>query len=323
MIIGIPKEIKDGENRVALTPDQVHALSKQYSVLVGEDAGLACGYTNEDYDNAGAMVVLNAQVYAQADLVVKVKEPLAEEVYRMKKGATVLSYLHLAASPLTEKALKEMEINGIPLEEIRDASGNFFPLLKPMSEIAGQLAAVEGERYLLEKKGILLSEAKVVVFGGGQAGTSAALHAKARGANVVVIDKSYEAIARLNMLDLCAIGAETPDSEVISETIAAADLLVGAVLIPGKQAPVVITEAHIRSMEKDSVFVDIAIDQGGCSETSYPTTHSDPIYMQPQDGVWHYCVTNMPGKAYRTATKRLSEALYPHVLDVAKQINHD
>lgn len=318
MIIGIPKEIKNGENRVALTPEQVRILSKEYTVLVGEEAGLACGYTDKDYDDAGAMVMLNAQVYSKADLIVKVKEPLAEEVYRMKKGATVLSYLHLAASPMTAKALKEMEVTGIPLEEIRDASG-MFPLLKPMSEIAGQLAAIEGEQHLLLNKGIFLSNAKVVVYGGGQAGTKAAIEADARGANVIVIDKSYEAIARLNMLGLTAIGAET--SDILDDVIASADLLIGSVLIPGKEAPKVITRRHIQSMSEGSVFVDIAIDQGGCSETSKPTCHSNPTFVE--EGVTHYCVTNMPGKAYRIATKKLSKALFPHVIEQAKQLRYD
>ena len=315
MNISIPKEIKDMERRVALTPSLVQKLRLEgHSIYVASGAGQACGHTDSDYHSVGATIVSNEKAYNIADLVVKVKEPLAHEVHQMQSGATVFSYLHLAAALETKEALKNQGVRGIPFEGIQGDDGG-FPLLKPMSEIAGRLAAIEAEDILLKNKGRKMDHAKVLVIGGGVAGTAAALACECRGAKVSVIDKSDEAIARLNALSITAY--QSPSDDFLKQILRDVDVLIGAVLIPGKEAPKVINATHIKEMEEGGVFVDIAIDQGGCSTTSRPTTHSNPTY--DKYSVTHYCVTNMPGKAYRDATDVLSNAIFPYV----KLLAHD
>ena len=315
MNIAIPKEIKDSERRVALTPSHVAKLARVHTVYVGAHAGHACGYTDDDYRVAGAEIVSNGDAYANADLIVKVKEPLAGEVHQMKAGATVFSYLHLAAALETKLAMENHAVRGIPFEAVTDDDGA-FPLLKPMSVIAGQLSAIEAEQILLKNKGRKLDNAKVLVYGGGVAGTAAALACRDRGAQVSVIDKSDAAIARLNLLGFLAY--HPPGKEFMTEVLKGVDVIIGAVLIPGREAPHVLHEEHMSIMPDGGVFVDIAIDQGGCSTTSKPTVHSNPTY--DVNGITHYCVTNMPGKAYRDATDVLSDAIFPYVEILATDV---
>lgn len=320
MKISVPREIKDMERRVALTPSLVQKLRLEgHLIYIGEGAGSACGYTDADYHSVGATIVSNEKAYNNADLVVKVKEPLAHEVHQMNEGATVFSYLHLAAALETKEALKNCGVRGIPFEAVQDDQGE-YPLLKPMSVIAGRLAAIEAEQILLKNKGRKLDHAKVLVYGGGTAGTAAALGCESRGAMVSVIDKSDKAIGRLTAMGLTAYQSPTDDflKQILKGGESPIDVVIGAVLIPGKEAPKVLDAAHIKEMEEGSVFVDIAIDQGGCSTTSRPTAHSDPTY--DKYGVTHYCVTNMPGKAYRDATEVLSDAIFPYVKILSQDV---
>ena len=319
MIIGVPKEIKEQEQRVALLPSATQQLTKRgHSVLAEKGAGVGSGYPDEAYKKAGAEIVdLAKDVFARADLIVKVKEPLPAEFPLLRKSQILFTYLHLAASkPLTEALLKS-GVTGIAYETIQ--IGNRLPLLEPMSEIAGRMSVVMGAYFLAKYNGgsgVLLGgvpgvlPGRVVVIGGGTSGVNAMRMAQGLGADVTILDIDVE---RLRFLDLAMDNLHTLYSSEanLMELMPDCDLLIGAVLLPGAKAPKLITRAMLRTMKAGSVLVDIAIDQGGCAETSRPTTHVDPVYVE--EGVTHYCVANMPAAYARTATQALTNVTYRYV----------
>ena len=312
MIIGIPKEIKEQEDRVGLLPSSARVLTNRgHTVLVQRNAGVGLGYPDEDYAKAGAEIVGSAEeIFKRADLIVKVKEPLPAEWPLLRKDQILFTYLHLAASkPLTEALLKS-GVTGVAYETIQ--IGNHLPLLEPMSEIAGRMSVVMGAYYLARHNGgtgVLLGgvpgvlPGRVVVLGGGTAGVNAARMATGLGADVTILEVDLE---RMRFLDITMDNAHTLYSSEahLHDLMATTDLLIGAVLVPGAKAPKLITRAMLRKMKPGSVVVDIAIDQGGCAETSRPTTHLDPVYVE--EGVTHYCVANMPAAYARTATQALT-----------------
>jgi alanine dehydrogenase len=319
MIIGVPKEIKEQEQRVALLPSAAQQLTKRgHSVLVEKGAGVGSGYPDDEYVKAGAKIVdLAKDVFARADMIVKVKEPLPAEFPLLRKGQILFTYLHLAASkPLTEALLKS-GVTGIAYETIQ--IGNRLPLLEPMSEIAGRMSVVMGAYFLAKYNGgsgVLLGgvpgvlPGSVVVVGGGTSGVNAMRMAKGLGADVTILDIDVE---RLRFLDLAMDNLHTLYSSEanLMELMPDCDLLIGAVLLPGAKAPKLITRAMLKMMKAGSVLVDIAIDQGGCAETSRPTTHLQPVYVE--EGVTHYCVANMPAAYARTATQALTNVTYRYV----------
>src|ERR1700750_1489105 len=323
MTIGIPKEIKEQEQRVGLLPSTAQTLvGHGHTVLVQKNAGVGSGYPDEEYSKAGAQIVESAQeIFQQADMIVKVKEPLPPEWPLLRRGQILFTYLHLAASrPLTE-ALLNSGVTGVAYESIQ--IGNRLPLLEPMSEIAGRMSVVMGAYYLAKHNGgtgVLLGgvpgvlPGRVVVLGGGTAGVNAARMATGLGADVTILEVDLE---RMRFLDITMDNAHTLYSSEahLHELMATTDLLIGAVLVPGAKAPKLITRAMLRKMKPGSVVVDIAIDQGGCAETSRPTTHSHPTYVV--DDVVHYCVTNMPGAVARTSTFALNNMTMPFVVALA------
>ena len=312
MIIGVPKEIKEQENRVGLLPFTASQLTRRgHSVLVQKGAGVGSGYPDKAYVDAGAKIVDKAEdLFAQAEMIVKVKEPLQAEYKLLRKGQILFTYLHLAASkPLTE-ALLASGVTGVAYETIQ--VGNKLPLLEPMSEIAGRMSVVMGAYFLAKHNGgngVLLGgvpgvlPGKVVVLGGGTAGVNAARMATGLAADVTILEVDGE---RMRFLDLTMQNANTLHSNEahLNELMPTTDLLIGAVLVPGAKAPKLITRSMLQKMRPGSVLVDIAIDQGGCVETSRPTTHLDPVYVE--EGVTHYCVANMPAAYARTATQALT-----------------
>ncbi|MHB1187874.1 alanine dehydrogenase [Thiobacillus sp.] len=323
MRIGIPKEVKDHEYRVGVTPAGVGALIAQgHQVLVETLAGARIGFGDAQYEAAGAMITGRNQVYG-CDMVVKVKEPQPSEVALLREGQLLFCYLHLAPEPELTRGLLERKVIGIAYETVTDAQGN-LPLLTPMSEVAGRLAVQAGATALQIANGgsgVLLggvpgvAPGKVVILGGGAAGLNAAKMALGLGAEVTVLDID---LARLRTLDdVFGMRVKTRFSEAaaIAELVREADLVIGAVLIPGKRAPRLLTRDMVKAMKPGSALVDIAIDQGGCAETSRPTTHSDPTYVE--HGVVHYCVTNMPGAVARTSTLALTQATLPLALELA------
>ena len=319
MIIGVPKEIKEQEQRVALLPSAAGQLvRREHSVLVEKSAGVGSGYPDKEYVKAGAEIVdLARDVFARADLIVKVKEPLESEFPLLRKGQILFTYLHLAASKALTEALLKSGVTGVAYETIQ--VGNRLPLLEPMSEIAGRMSVVMGANFLAKYNGgsgVLLGgvpgvlPGRVVVVGGGTSGVNAARMATGLGADVTILDVDLE---RLRFLDL-AMGAMNTlySSEAnLQELMPDCDLLIGAVLLPGAKAPKLITRAMLRKMKRGSVLVDISIDQGGCAETSRATTHLDPVYVE--EGVTHYCVANMPAAYARTATQALTNVTYRYV----------
>lgn len=319
MIIGVPKEIKEQEQRVALLPSAAEQLAKRgHTVLVEKNAGVGSGYLDAEYKKAGAEIIESAKdVWAKADMIVKVKEPLPAEYPLLRKGQILFTYLHLAASkPLTEGLLKS-GVTGIAYETIQ--VNNRLPLLEPMSEVAGRMSVVMGANYLAKHNGgsgVLLGgvpgvlPGRVVVVGGGTSGVNAARMAAGLGADVVILDVDLE---RLRRLDLTMPHTDTLFSNEanLTELMPDCDLLIGAVLLPGAKAPKLITRAMLRKMKPGSVLVDISIDQGGCAETSRPTTHLQPTYVE--ENVIHYCVANMPGAYARTSTQALTNATYRYV----------
>src|SRR5438046_3282426 len=312
MIIGVPKEIKEQEQRVALLPSAVNQLTRHgHSVLVEKNAGAGSGYPDETYAKADAEIVDQVKdVFARADMIVKVKEPLEAEFPLLRKGQILFTYLHLAASkPLTEALLKS-GVTGVAYETIQ--VNNRLPLLEPMSEIAGRMSVVMGAYFLAKHNGgsgVLLGgvpgvlPGRVVVLGGGTSGVNAARMATGLGADVTILEVDLE---RMRFLDITMHSAHTLYSSEahLAELMPTVDLLIGAVLVPGAKAPKLITRDMLRQMRPGSVVVDIAIDQGGCAETSRPTTHLDPVYVE--EGVTHYCVANMPAAYARTATQALT-----------------
>lgn len=319
MIIGVPKEIKEQEQRVALVPSAVEQLKRRgHSVLVEKNAGAGSGYPDDEYARAGGEIVdLARDVFARAEMIVKVKEPLKGEFPFLRKGQILFTYLHLAASkPLTEALLKS-GVTSVAYETIQ--VGNHLPLLEPMSEIAGRMSAVMGANFLAKHhggSGVLLGgvpgvlPGRVVVIGGGTAGVNAARMATGLGADVTILEVDLE---RMRFLDITMGSAHTLYSSEphLQELMPNVDLLIGAVLVPGARAPKLITRAMLKKMKTGSVLVDIAIDQGGCAETSRPTTHLDPVYVE--EGVTHYCVANMPAAYARTATQALTNITYRYI----------
>jgi alanine dehydrogenase len=319
MIIGVPKEIKEQEQRVGLLPSAANQLIRRgHSVLVEKNAGFGSGYTDEQYAKAGAEIVNQAkEVFARADLIVKVKEPLEAEFSLLREGQILFTYLHLAASKSLTEALLKSRVTAIAYETIQ--VDHRLPLLEPMSEIAGRMSVVMGANFLAKYNGgsgVLLGgvpgvlPGSVVVLGGGTSGVNAARMAAGLGADVTILDVDLE---RLRCLDLSIINADTLYSSEANlyELMPDCDLLIGAVLLPGAKAPKLITRAMLRKMKPGSVLVDISIDQGGCAETSRPTTHLDPVYVE--EGVTHYCVANMPAAYARTATQALTNVTYRYV----------
>src|SRR5216117_3155751 len=308
MIIGVPKEIKEQEQRVALLPSLTNQLTRHgHSVLVERNAGLGSGYPDQDYAKAGAEIVEQAkEVFARADMIVKVKEPLEAEFPLLRRGQILFTYLHLAASKSLTEALLKSGATGMAYETIQ--VDHRLPLLEPMSEIAGRMSAVMGANFLAKYNGgsgVLLGgvpgvlPGRVVVVGGGTSGVNAARMAAGLGADVTILDVDLE---RMRFLDLTMGNTNTLYSNEanLDELMPDCDLLIGAVLLPGAKAPKLITRSMLRKMKPGSVLVDISIDQGGCAETSRPTTHLNPVYVE--DGVTHYCVANMPAAYARTAT---------------------
>ena len=319
MIIGVPKEIKEQERRIALVPSAAEQLTKRgHSVLVEKNGGIGSGYPDEEYKKAGAEIVdLAKDVFARADMIVKVKEPLPGEFPLLRKGQILFTYLHLAASKALTDALLKSGVTAIAYETIQ--IGNRLPLLEPMSEIAGRMSVVMGAYFLAKHNGgsgVLLGgvpgvlPGRVVVIGGGTAGVNAARMATGLGADVTILEVDLE---RMRFLDITMGSAHTLYSSEshLRELMPNVDLLIGAVLVPGAKAPKLITRAMLKAMKTGSVLVDIAIDQGGCAETSRPTTHLQPIYVE--EGVTHYCVANMPAAYARTATQALTNITYRYV----------
>src|SRR4051794_37339646 len=319
MVIGVPKEIKEQEQRVGLVPAAADELKRRgHSVIAQKNAGVGSGYSDEEYKKAGAEIIDSAEeVFKRADLIVKVKEPLPAEFPLLRKGQILFTYLHLAASkPLTEALLKS-GVTGIAYETIQ--VNNRLPLLEPMSEVAGRMSVVMGANYLAKYNGgsgVLLGgvpgvlPGRVVVVGGGTSGVNALRMAKGLGADVTILDIDVE---RMRFLDIAIENLHTLYSNEanLDELMPDCDLLIGAVLLPGAKAPKLITRAMLRKMKRGSVFVDISIDQGGCADTSRPTTHLDPVYVE--EGVTHYCVANMPAAYARTATQALTNVTYRYV----------
>jgi len=327
MRIGVPKEIKNHEYRVGLVPSSVAELVHHgHEVMIERNAGQGAGLTDGEYEAAGGTIIEGAdEIFARAEMIVKVKEPLAEERRRLRPGQVLFTYLHLAPDLAQTQDLMKCGATCIAYETVTSPSGA-LPLLTPMSEVAGRLAPQVGA-HCLEKaqrgRGILLGGvpgvpgADVVVLGGGISGTHAATIALGMGARVTVIDRSAEVLRRLSSQFGSSVRTVFSTRDAIAHAVAQADLVIGAVLVPGAAAPKLITAEMVRKMKPGSVFVDIAIDQGGCSETSRPTTHSEPTYMV--EDVVHYCVTNMPGAVARTSTFALSNATIPYVLALAEK----
>lgn len=326
MIIGVPKEIKISENRVGMTEAGVRALvSEGHSVYVQKDAGLGSRISNEDYLAAGAKILDTAkEIYSKAEMIVKVKEPLADEYDLMKENQILYTYLHLAAEPKLTKVLCERKVKAIAYETIQIEDGS-LPLLTPMSEVAGRMATQVGAFYLQKDhggKGILLGgvtgvqRGKVTIIGGGVVGINAAKMAVGLGADVTVLDVNT---ARLEYLDDVFQGrlhTLYSNSKNIEESVQNSDLLIGAVLVTGHKAPVLVTKAMVEKMSPGSVVVDVAVDQGGCIETCRPTSHTHPTY--DVNGVIHYCVPNMPGVVARTSTYALTNRTFKYASMLAQ-----
>lgn len=324
MDIGVPKEIKNHEYRVGLTPAGVSQLRQQgHNVRIENNAGKAIDFTNEMYLEAGADIVETPEQVYQSEMVVKVKEPQESEVKLLTAGQVLFTYLHLAADRALVDAMLATGVNAIAYETVRDKNAG-LPLLTPMSEVAGRLSIQAGATSLQMAnggRGVMLGgvpgvqPGKVVIIGGGVVGTQAAKMAIGMGADVTILDNNIERLRYLDDVYGPLLKTAFSTSSAISELTAQADLVVGAVLITGKMAPKLITREHISKMKPGSVIVDVAIDQGGCAETSKATTHQDPTYVV--DDVIHYCVANMPGACARTATLALTNATLPYVLSLA------
>ncbi len=327
MIIGIPKEIKTDEYRVALVPAGVEEMLKYgHTVLIEKDAGLGSSISNEEYRSAGAKIVENAKdIYQQAQLIMKVKEPLPEEYPFLREDQIIFTFFHFAASQeLTHAVLKAKAI-AIAYETIRNEHGQ-HPILTPMSEVAGRMSIQEGAKYLerpMHGRGILLggvpgvAPAHVVIIGGGIVGTNAAKVAAGLGARVAILDINMDRLRYLDDIMPKNVITLMSHSQNIREKVREADLLIGAVLIEGARAPYVVTRDIVKTMKPGTVIIDVAIDQGGCVETSRPTTHSNPIYKECD--VIHYCVTNIPGAVGCTSTYALTNVTLPYAIQIANK----
>ena len=323
MIVGVPKEIKDQERRVGLVPSSVTALREAgHRVLVETNAGAGSSIPDQDYRSAGAEILSATEVWKQADLVVKVKEPQPSEYQFFRPRLILFTYLHLAPLPELTKKLVESKVNSVAYETIREPDGS-LPLLTPMSEVAGRMAVQVGAQYLEAPnggRGILLggvpgvAPANVLILGGGVVGHNSAKMAIGLGAHVTIIDRNLERLRELDDIYSSQIVTLASNSFTIRETLQLADLVVGAVLIPGASAPKLVRRDMLRGMKKGAVMVDVAIDQGGCFETSHATTHTEPIYFV--DDVLHYCVSNMPAAVPHTSTFALTNATYPYLAEL-------
>jgi len=327
VIIGLPREIKDNEYRVGLTPAGVRAFTDAgHEVKVETNAGSGSGFEDALYERAGAAIVGSAdEVWTTADMIVKVKEPIAPEYPRMREGQLLFTYLHLAPDRELTKQLIDRKVTGIAYETITDRRGT-LPLLTPMSEVAGRMAIQVGAHYLEKMsggQGILLGgvpgvpSARVVIIGGGVVGTNAAKIAVGMSAQVTIIDRDLDRLRELDDIFLSKISTLASSAYMIHDAISQADLIVGAVLVPGAAAPKLVTRAMLKDVPNGAVIVDVAVDQGGCVETSHPTTHSNPTYYV--EGVLHYCVANMPGAVPRTSTFALTNATLPYALKLANK----
>ena len=327
MKIGLPKEIKDNEYRVGLVPGGVRALTDAgHRVFVERHAGQGSGFEDSDYEGAGAEILESADdIWAEGEMIVKVKEPIAPEYPRMRERQVLFTYLHLAPEFELTHQMLERKVTGVAYETITDRKGR-LPLLTPMSEVAGRMSVQVGATYLEKMnggRGILLGgvpgvpAADVVIIGGGVVGTEAAKMAVGLGAHVTIIDKDLDRLRELDDIFLSKIQTLASSRYQIHEAISHADLVIGAVLIPGASAPKLITRDMLKDIPNGAVLVDVAVDQGGCFETTRATTHSNPTYYE--EGVLHYCVANMPGAVPRTSTFALTNATLPYALDLANK----
>ncbi|UWR60151.1 alanine dehydrogenase [Phaeobacter inhibens] len=327
MKIGCPTEIKPQEFRVGMTPDAAReAVNHGHTVLIQAGAGIGAGFTDEDYTTAGAAILDTAEeIFATADMIVKVKEPQAVERKMLREGQLLFTYLHLAPDPEQTRDLLDSGCTAIAYETVTDDRGG-LPLLAPMSEVAGRLAPQVGA-YTLQKanggRGVLMggvpgvAPAKVVVIGGGVVGTHAAKIAAGMGADVTILDRSLTRLKYLDDVFGRTFKNQYSTAGATAELVRDADMVIGAVLIPGAAAPKLVSRAQLSEMKPGAVLVDVAIDQGGCFETSKATTHADPIYEV--DGIMHYCVANMPGAVARTSTQALGNATLPFLLNLANK----
>lgn len=326
MIIGVPKEIKAQEHRVGLVPASVREFTAHgHQVLVESGAGTGINFTDADYEASGAEIIKTpAEIFKRADMIIKVKEPQAGEIKMLREGQVIFTYLHLAADAAQAKGLMESKCVAIAYETVTGPGGRRLPLLEPMSEIAGRLSIQVGGAYLLKHlggRGRLIGgapgvePAKVVVLGGGVSGFHAAEMAVGMQADVTILEKNHEQIRILDKHFGNRARVIQSSKDAIERYVLDADLVVGAVLIPGASAPKLVTREMVKAMRPGSVLVDIAIDQGGCFETSKPTTHNDPVYTV--DDVIHYCVANMPGAVPMTSAQALNNAVLPYALALA------
>jgi alanine dehydrogenase len=327
MRIGVPTEIKTDEYRVGMTPAGAAVLvSDGHEVVVQSGAGNGSGFSDDEYKSGGAKIAPTAEaVFDAADMIVKVKEPIADDLKRLKDNQLLFTYLHLAPVPDLTEALLKKKITGIAYETITDERKRTLPLLTPMSEVAGRMSVHVGAYYLHKPnggRGVLLGgvpgtlPADVIIIGGGVVGTNAAKMAAGLGARVTILDTNLERLRQLDDIFRGSVQTLASNSAHIAEAVRHADLLIGGVLIPGAAAPKLVTRDMIRDMKKGSVIVDVAIDQGGCVETAKATTHSNPVYEV--DGVVHYCVANMPGAVPRTSTIALTNATLPYTRRLAR-----
>ncbi|MGB7207406.1 MAG: alanine dehydrogenase [Pyrinomonadaceae bacterium] len=327
MKIGLPKEIKDNEYRVGLTPAGVHALvGAGHTLFVQKTAGEGSGFADEQYVKAGATILDTAdEIWQAGDMIVKVKEPVAPEYPRMRENQLLFTYLHLAPELELTKQMLERKVTGVAYETITDKQGR-LPLLTPMSEVAGRMSVQVGATYLEKMnggRGILLGgvpgvpAANVVIIGGGIVGTEAAKMAVGLGAKVTIIDRNLDRLRQLDDIFLSKVQTLASSKYAIEEAISHADLVIGAVLVVGAAAPKLVTRDMLHLVPNGAVLVDVAVDQGGCFETTHATTHSNPTYYE--EGVLHYCVANMPGAVPRTSTFALTNATLPYALDLANK----
>ena len=326
MIVGVPKEVKADEYRIAMLPVGAEELTAAgHTVLIEEGAGLGSGILDAQYASAGATMVADAaSIWLKADLIVKVKEPQASEWPHMRIGQTLFTYFHFAADEKLTRAVIDSGVTAIAYETIRDAKGT-LPLLTPMSEVAGRMSIQEGAKFLerpQKGRGILLAgvpgvaPAEVAILGGGIVGSNAAKLAAGLGANVKILDINLDRLRYLDDIMPPNVTTLYSDRHTIYDSVINADLVIGAILITGARAPRLVRREDLSKMKPGAVIVDVAIDQGGCFETSRPTTHRDPTYVI--DGVVHYCVTNMPGAVGRTSTYALNNVTLPYVLQIAR-----
>ncbi len=327
MIIGVPKEIKEKEFRVGLVPAGAKAFSSAgHTVLVELGAGVGSGITDNEYIEAGAVVIDSAdEIWAKAEMIIKVKEPLAPEYPRMREGQIIYTYLHLAPVPDLTREMLERKVIGVAYETVQLDDGS-LPLLAPMSEVAGRMAVQEGARFLEKEeggRGVLLggvpgvAHGHVTILGSGTVGTNAAQIAVGMGATVTILGRNLKRLAELDAEFAGRITTLASNQHNIEEELKKADLVVGAVLVPGGNAPKLISREMLSLMQPGAVIVDVAIDQGGCVETAKPTYHSDPIFIV--DNIVHYCVANMPGAVPRTSTFALTNATLPYGLTIANK----